>query len=39
MLKYQISILMIFNIFSEYYINTNLYTYNIEKKPSISSEY
>ena len=37
MLKYQISILMIFNIFSQYCINTDLYTYNIEKKLLILS--
>ena len=36
MLKYQISILIIFNIFFQYCIDTDLYTYTIEKKPSIS---
>ena len=36
MLKYHISTLMIFNVFSQYCINTDLY---IKKKPSISSEY
>ena len=37
MLKYQISTLMIFNIFSQYCINTDIYTYNIEKKLLILS--
>ena len=39
MLKYQIGILMIFNIFSQYCIDIDLYTYSLEKKPSISSEH
>jgi len=38
-LKYQISILMIFKVFFQYYINTGLYTHTIEKNPSISSKY
>ena len=39
MLKYQIGMLMVFKGCSQYCINTDLYMYNIEKNPSISSEY
>ena len=35
MIKYQISILMTCIAFSQYYIKTDLYTNNIEKKTSI----
>jgi len=32
MLKYQINILMVFKVFSQYCINISKYQYNIEKK-------